>query len=58
MKCLSATEREALLLVAVGEFPVRDAARVLGISVSAVKMRVHRARQKLARQMELDDEGE
>jgi RNA polymerase sigma-70 factor (ECF subfamily) len=57
MKCLSKREREALLLVVVGEFPVRDAARVLGISGSALKMRIHRARRKLAHHLEHNDES-
>ncbi len=39
--------REALLLVAVGDMSTADAARVLGISSSALKMRVSRARQQL-----------
>ena len=40
-------EREALLLVAVGELNTAEAARAQGISRSAIKMRVHRARRKL-----------
>jgi RNA polymerase sigma-70 factor (ECF subfamily) len=44
---LSAREREALLLVAGGELSSAEAARVLGISRSALKMRVHRARVRL-----------
>ncbi len=39
--------REALLLVAAGELSTASAAGVLGISRSALKMRVHRARQSL-----------
>jgi len=49
---LSRTDREALLLVAVGELTGADAANALGISPSAVKMRVHRARRRLAEQLE------
>jgi len=45
---LSARERDALLLVAGGELSSAAAARVLGISPSALKMRVHRARARLA----------
>lgn len=41
-------DREALLLVAVAEMDYRDAASVLGVSLSALKMRVHRARRRLA----------
>jgi len=44
---LSSREREALLLVVGGELSSADAARVLGISPSALKMRVHRARARL-----------
>ncbi len=39
--------REALLLVAAGELETASAAKVLGISKSALKMRVHRARRSL-----------
>ncbi len=49
---LSAREREALLLVAGGELSGAAAARVLGISPSALKMRVHRARARLAKVLE------
>lgn len=49
---LSAREREALLLVAGGELSGAEAARVLGISPSALKMRVHRARAHLAQVLE------
>ncbi len=44
---LSVKEREAILLVVAGEVSVIDAAQVLGISESALKMRLARARQKL-----------
>lgn len=44
--------REALLLVAAGELDVASAAGVLGISRSAVKMRVHRARRQLHQLLE------
>jgi len=40
-------DREALLMVAVGCLSTRDAAEALGISVSALKMRTLRARQRL-----------
>lgn len=45
---LSGRDREALLLVALGELTMADAASALGLSVPAVKMRVHRARARLA----------
>jgi len=44
---LSVREREALLLVAVGELNTTDAARAQGVSRSAIKMRVHRARRRI-----------
>jgi len=50
-------EREALLLVALGELGGTEAAAVLRISVSALKMRVHRARKRLAAALE-DGHGE
>lgn len=45
-------EREALLLVAGGELDTVRAAEVLGISKSALKMRVHRARKHLQQLLE------
>ncbi len=45
---LSPSEREALLLVVAGENTIADAASVLGISTSALKMRLFRARHDLA----------
>lgn len=44
---LPGRDREALLMVALGELSMADAAAALGLSVSAVKMRVHRARARL-----------
>lgn len=49
---LPAREREALLLVAAGELDTAGAAEVLGIGISALKMRVHRARQHLHQLLE------
>ena len=49
---LPAREREALLLVAAGELDTASAAKVLGISKSALKMRVHRARKHLHEMLE------
>lgn len=46
--------RDALLLVAVGELDTRSAAAVLGISESALKMRVSRARAQLRERLEHD----
>ncbi|MEM7587452.1 MAG: RNA polymerase sigma factor [Acidobacteriota bacterium] len=44
--------RDAMLLVAAGELDTETAAGVLGISKSALKMRVHRARQQLGHLLE------
>ena len=52
MKRLPARDREALLLVVAGELNVGEAAEVLSISHSALKMRVHRARQRLSSLLE------
>jgi RNA polymerase sigma-70 factor, ECF subfamily len=49
---LPARDREALLIVAVGGLKTEEAARVLGISESALKMRTLRARQRLHALME------
>jgi RNA polymerase sigma-70 factor, ECF subfamily len=49
---LARRDREAILLVAVGEMSIAEAGDVLGISLSAVKMRVHRARARLAELLE------
>jgi len=45
---LASRDRRALLLIAVAELDYREAASVLGVSVAALKMRVHRARARLA----------
>jgi RNA polymerase sigma factor (sigma-70 family) len=47
LKRLPGRDREALLLVVAGELSIADGARVLGVSSSALKMRLHRARQRL-----------
>lgn len=51
---LPARQREALLLAATSELDGAHAARLLGISRSAFKMRVHRARQRLSQLLEVD----
>jgi len=51
---LETGDREAILLSAAG-LGVDEAASVLGISPSALKMRVHRARLRLARELERGD---
>ncbi|HEV7667113.1 MAG TPA: sigma-70 family RNA polymerase sigma factor [Thermoanaerobaculia bacterium] len=52
---LSGRDRTALLAVAVAELPLAEGARSLGISVSALKMRLHRARRRLVQAMEMND---
>lgn len=49
---LTPGDREALLLVGVEGMDLTRGAEVLGISLSAIKMRVHRARKRLARILE------
>jgi RNA polymerase sigma-70 factor (ECF subfamily) len=44
-------DREALLLVALGQMSSAEAAVVLGLSLSATKMRVHRARRRLVAEL-------
>lgn len=56
LRRLPARDREALLLAAAGELAGTEAARVLGISPSAYKMRLHRARRRLHELLERHDE--
>ena len=51
---LSRRDREVLLLVAAGEVNPDAAAKVLAISPSALRMRLHRARQRLVQLLEKD----
>ncbi|MBS1863993.1 MAG: sigma-70 family RNA polymerase sigma factor [Actinobacteria bacterium] len=59
---LTEPEREVLRLVAWDGLDVREAARVLGCSQGAFRVRLHRARRKLARHLDaprpLDREGQ
>ncbi len=48
---LSRKDREALLLVALGQMSTAEASVVLGLSLSATKMRVHRARKRLVAEL-------
>jgi RNA polymerase sigma-70 factor (ECF subfamily) len=52
IRVLPDRERQALLLTIGGDLDVAAAANVLGISRSAFKMRVHRARRKLGSRLE------
>lgn len=51
LRCLRSTDRETLLLVAVGEMTTETAATSLGIGRSAFKMRLHRARLRLEQEL-------
>ena len=48
MLSLSENDRSILILSSIEKLPYREIAKVLNISVPAVKVRVHRARQRLA----------
>ena len=52
LRGLPQIERDALLLVAAAELSLAEAAAVTGSTVGAVKMRVHRARKHLMRELE------
>lgn len=52
LRRLPGRDREALLLVSAGELGLAEGARVLGISLSALKMRLHRARKRLSQLLE------
>lgn len=54
---LSRRDRDTILVVAVGELTMADAAATLGVSVSAVKMRVCRARARLTALLEEDHDA-
>jgi RNA polymerase sigma-70 factor (ECF subfamily) len=55
LRRLPGRDREALLLVGAGDLGPTAGARVLGISVSALKMRLHRARKRLRELLEERD---
>ncbi len=52
LRRLAPGDREALLLVGVEGVELSRGAEILGVSLSAIKMRVHRARKRLARILE------
>src|SRR4029079_12483374 len=55
LRRLPGRDREALLLVGAGDLGPTEGARVLGITVPALKMRVHRARRRLRELLEDGD---
>jgi RNA polymerase sigma-70 factor (ECF subfamily) len=52
LRTLAPRDREVLLLTAAAELDQKTIASLLGISVSGVKMRLHRARQRLMLRLE------
>jgi RNA polymerase sigma-70 factor (ECF subfamily) len=52
LRRLAPGDREALLLVGVEGLELHRGAEVLGVSLSAIKMRVHRARKRLVKILE------
>ena len=57
LRRLPGRDRDALLLVAAGGLALADGARLLGVSVPALKMRLHRARRRLLEEMEEGSNG-
>jgi RNA polymerase sigma-70 factor, ECF subfamily len=55
LRRLRAPDRQVLLLVTVAGLGLEETARLLGISLSATKMRALRARQRLREALETDD---
>jgi len=56
LRGLAPRDREAILLAASGNHSVDEASRILGISASAFKMRLHRARRRLSSALEWNHE--
>jgi RNA polymerase sigma-70 factor (ECF subfamily) len=57
LAALTEHEREALLLVAWDELSATDAARVAGCSAAAFRVRLHRARRRVADQLGVEEAG-
>lgn len=57
LAALTEHEREALLLVAWDELSATDAARVVGCSAAAFRVRLHRARRRVADRLGLEEAG-
>jgi RNA polymerase sigma-70 factor (ECF subfamily) len=58
LAALSPPLREVLLLHAWGELSHEEIATALGLSIAAVRTRLHRARSQVARRLEIVDDGE
>ncbi len=56
LRCLPERDREVLLLFASAELDLATISKTLGLSLSATKMRLHRARRRLLDQMETSHE--
>jgi len=56
LRCLPRRDREVLMLTLLGDLSLRQAAEVLGVSYSAAKMRLLRARRRLSAEMEVRHE--
>lgn len=54
---LSASERDVLMLTALGEMSIGEVAKALQISSVAARVRLHRARQRLANVLDPTDRG-
>jgi RNA polymerase sigma-70 factor (ECF subfamily) len=54
LQAMSPSDREAVRLVCWEQLSLTDAATVLGCSETALKVRLHRARQRLARLLDVD----
>jgi RNA polymerase sigma-70 factor (ECF subfamily) len=54
---LPVSQREVLLLVVDQDLPIDDVARILGLTHEAVRQRLHRAREQLARTLEGTTKG-
>jgi RNA polymerase sigma-70 factor (ECF subfamily) len=57
LAALTEQEREALLLVAWDQLPATDAARVAGCSAAAFRVRLHRARRRVAARLAAQGAG-
>jgi RNA polymerase sigma factor (sigma-70 family) len=57
LRSLSRSDREALLLRSAGELSFEDIAAVVGVSTAAVKMRISRARRRLAALVQEHSDG-
>jgi RNA polymerase sigma factor (sigma-70 family) len=57
LRALAENDREAIMLIAWDELAVKEAAAVVGLSAAAFSVRLHRAKRRLRKQLERDDDG-